>query len=379
MKMACDEADVYFMGKALQLAERGLFSTRPNPRVGCIVVKHKKAIGEGWHQQAGDHHAEVYALNRAGVEARDATLYVTLEPCSHYGKTPPCARTVAEAGIKRVVIAMRDPNPLVAGKGIEYLQSRGIEVIVGILEDEARQLNIGYISRLERGRPWVRCKMAMSLDGCTALSSGESKWITGELARSDVQRLRARSCAIITGVGTIEQDDPSLNVRHDQMAVDFEHYAYPIPPIRVILDTYLRASPQMKVLSHPGNVIIATTASDHALLKWQETPSVTVAQIRQVAEGVDPDAVITMLSAREINEVLIEAGASLSASFLRSGLIDELWVYIAPKLIGKSSKNLFDLEEVDSLQNVYQLALSDVRRIGGDVRLVYKTPFKSSV
>ena len=377
--MACDEADVYFMGKALQLAERGLFSTRPNPRVGCIVVKHKKAIGEGWHQQAGDHHAEVYALNRAGVEARDATLYVTLEPCSHYGKTPPCARTVAEAGIKRVVIAMRDPNPLVAGKGIEYLQSRGIEVIVGILEDEARQLNIGYISRLERGRPWVRCKMAMSLDGCTALSSGESKWITGELARSDVQRLRARSCAIITGVGTIEQDDPSLNVRHDQMAVDFEHYAYPIPPIRVILDTYLRASPQMKVLSHPGNVIIATTASDHALLKWQETPSVTVAQIRQVAEGVDPDAVITMLSAREINEVLIEAGASLSASFLRSGLIDELWVYIAPKLIGKSSKNLFDLEEVDSLQNVYQLALSDVRRIGGDVRLVYKTPFKSSV
>ncbi|MEC8812564.1 MAG: bifunctional diaminohydroxyphosphoribosylaminopyrimidine deaminase/5-amino-6-(5-phosphoribosylamino)uracil reductase RibD [Pseudomonadota bacterium] len=368
-----DSTDAVYMGKALELARRGLFSTRPNPRVGCVVVKNDKVIAEGWHQKAGDHHAEVYALMHAGADASDATLYVTLEPCSYYGKTPPCARSVAKAGLKRVVIAMRDPNPLVAGQGIAYLQAQGIEVIVGVLEREARELNVGYISRMERGRPWVRCKLAMSLDGRTALSSGESKWITGESARGDVQRLRARSCAIVTGVGTIEHDNPSMNVRHDQMAVDFNHYAYPIPPLRVILDSRLRALPQMKLLTHPGEVLIATTAADHSVSKWRDVPSVTVVQTRSSAAGVDPDAVIAMLSSRAINEVLIEAGACLCASFLKAGLIDELWVYVAPKLIGNSSRNLFDLAEVDSLQNAHQLALHEVCSMGDDVRLVYKT------
>lgn len=366
------DKDRFYMRKALDLAERGLYSSRPNPRVGCVVVKDSSIVGTGWHQKAGENHAEVDALREAGAEASGATLYVTLEPCNHYGKTPPCAMAVIESGVERVVVAMKDPNPLVAGSGISRLESAGIQVDVGLLEAEARHLNIGFISRMERNKPWVRCKLAMSLDGHTALTSGESKWITGEDARRDVQRLRARSCAVITGVSTIKYDDPSMNVRAEQMEVDFDHYSSPSQPLRVIMDTHLSVPPQARLFSRPGEVLIAT-CSQHSLSPMlKENPEISVFRQGDKSDEVSPEAVIAELGSRGANEILIEAGSRLSASFLRSNLIDELWIYVAPKLFGSSSRSLFSLPEVHSLAEAQPLELVEALPVGQDVRLVYR-------
>lgn len=354
-------ADSQWMAHALRLAERGLYSTTPNPRVGCVLVKAGKAVGEGWHQRAGEPHAEVHALRAAGKEAYGATAYITLEPCSHHGRTPPCADALIAAGVKRVVAAMQDPNPLVAGQGLQQLRAAGITVECGLMEAAARELNVGFVARMTRGTPWVRSKIATSLDGRTALANGTSKWITGPESRRDVQHLRARSCAVLTGIGTVLADDPQLNVRDIPEARQ---------PLRVVLDSELRMPLTASILSH--GTLIYTASSDaakQAALQAQGIEAVTLAG----ADGkVDLPAVLFDLAQRGINEVLVETGRKLNGALLKAGLVDELVLYLAPQLLGDAARGLADLGEFTQLQQRVALQWQDVRQVGGDLRIVAK-------
>lgn len=358
--MSFTAADHRWMAQALQLAERGLWTTSPNPRVGCVLVKDGIVVGEGWHEKAGEPHAEVHALRTAGDRARGATAYVTLEPCSHHGRTPPCAEALLAAGIRRVVAAMGDPNPLVAGRGLDLLQAAGIETACGLLENEARELNIGFVSRMTRGRPWLRLKAAASLDGKTALNNGVSQWITGPAARRDGQRWRARACAVLTGIGTVRDDDPQLNVRD---------FATPRQPLRVIVDSQLETPLDARIL-HGAPVLVAGAIADTEKMAALQAVGAEVLVLPNAAGKVQLQDLLEELGRRGINEVHAEAGFKLNGSLLREGLVDELLLYLAPCLIGHAASGLFNLPELTSLDDKRLLTIRDLRQIGEDIRLI---------
>ena len=359
----------FYMARAIQLAQRGHYTTHPNPRVGCVIVRNGEIVGEGFHVRAGEGHAEVNALAMAGDKANGADVYVTLEPCSHQGRTPPCANALIEAGVKRVIAAMEDPNPSVSGKGFEMLKQAGIEVQSGIMQTEAENLNPGFLQRMRKGRPLVRSKLAMSLDGRTAMESGESKWITSEDARHDVQRLRASADAIMTGVETVLKDDPSLNLRYDELPPDVP--ADVPQPVRVILDSRLRMPDNAKMLSLDGRTIVFTISSDVEKaehLKQQGANVVTVTGENRV----DLKVVMKQLAELQINEVLVEAGSTLNGALLQAGLIDELIVYVAPKLMGNNAKGLFHLPALSRMSESINLNITDVRSVGKELRITAK-------
>ncbi len=354
--------DSVWMAQALHLAERGLYTTSPNPRVGCVLVHDGVVVGEGWHQRAGEPHAEVLALRDAGDKARGATAYVTLEPCSHHGKTPPCADALIAAGVARVVTAVQDPNLQVAGQGIAKLRAAGIDVECGLMEAAARELNIGFFARMTRGTPWLRGKIAMSLDGRTALSNGKSIWITGEAARLDVQHWRARSCAVLTGIGTVLADDARLNVRDIETGRQ---------PLRVVLDSKLRMPLTARVL--PGkNVLIYTAARDQQKIAALENAGVTVSVLQDGNGQVDLHAMLHDLARRGCNEVLVEAGSILNGALLRARLVDELLLYVAPQLLGDMARGMAQLGELTSLDQRINLKWQDVRQVGNDLRITVK-------
>ncbi len=353
--------DAFFMARALQLARNGLYTTDPNPRVGCVLVKNGLIIAAGWHQRAGGPHAEIAALAQT-ADARGATAYVTLEPCSHYGKTPPCCNALIAAGIARVVAAMQDPNPLVSGRGLAKLQAAGVAVTAGVLASQARALNRGFIKRMSENRPFVRSKLAMSLDGRTASASGDSKWITAPEARADVQRLRAESSAILTGVGTVLADDPALTARVDFAVVQ---------PIRVILDSRLQTPPTVQMAKLPGRSLILTCSDDSD--KQQQLTAVGFEVHRLAGHNgrVDLQATMAFLAGQQINEVMVEAGAVLNGALLAENLIDELVVYMAPCILGDGGRSLFHLPGVTTMADKVLLKLQDVRQVGGDLRMTY--------
>lgn len=360
----------HFMARALKLAEKGLYTTHPNPRVGCVIVKNGEIIGEGWHERAGEPHAEVHALRQAGERARGADVYVTLEPCSHHGRTPPCANALIDAGVSRVWAGSADPNPLVAGRGLERLQQAGIAVQCGVLQTECETLNIGFFQRFKRGRPWVRLKTAASLDGRVALASGASKWLTGESARQDVQRLRARSSAIVTGINTVLADDPALTVRDD--GVSQASAGRVRQPLRIVLDRQLRLTDNLQILADTGNpVLIVTTPQAVA-----SQPAVRLERLRQKAEiltldpALDLSAFLAELAIRGVNEVLVEAGGTLAGAFLQQGLCDEYWLYIAPKLLGPEGIPMANIPSVDTLSKVPHFKIQSLVQVGNDVRMV---------
>jgi diaminohydroxyphosphoribosylaminopyrimidine deaminase/5-amino-6-(5-phosphoribosylamino)uracil reductase len=353
--------DHAYMAQALRLAERGLHSTTPNPRVGCVIVKDGEVVGEGWHQRAGEPHAEIHALNQAGHEARGATVYVTLEPCSHHGRTPPCANALIDAGVGRVLAAMRDPNPQVAGRGMELLTLAGIDSRVGLLEAEARELNLGFISRMTRGRPWVRVKSAASVDGKTALLSGESKWITCEAARADVQRWRARACAILTGVGTVLADDPQMNVRLPGIERQ---------PLRVILDSRLTTPASARILA--GGVLLVCAEEDPTRRAALAAAGAEVVRLSGDDGRVDLVALMAELARRGINELHVEAGATLNGALLRAGLVDEWVAYQAPVVLGHQARGLFDVPALGDMAARWVFSYRDVRQIGEDLRLILR-------
>ena len=358
--MSFSAVDHGMMARALQLAERGLWTTTPNPRVGCVLVRDGRIVGEGWHEKAGEPHAEVHALRAAGEQACGATAYVTLEPCSHHGRTPPCAEALIGAGVSRVVAAMRDPNPLVAGSGLAMLQAAGIETACGLLENEARELNIGFVSRMTRGRPWLRLKAAASLDGKTALNNGVSQWITGPDARRDGHRWRARACAILTGIGTVRDDDPQLSVRE----VDTTRQ-----PLRVVVDSKLEIPLSAKILQG-GAVLVAAAVDDEKRANSLRAAGADVVVLPNPHGKVELKALLEELGRRGINEVHAEAGFKLNGSLLREGLVDELLLYLAPCLIGHDASGLFNLPALTGLDGKYRLQIRDLRQIGQDIRLI---------
>lgn len=355
------------MAQAVRLARQGIYSTHPNPNVGCVIVAQGAVVGSGWHQRAGEPHAEIHALGEAGGKARDADVYLTLEPCSHHGRTPPCADALVDAGVRRVVVAMQDPNPRVAGQGLERLRAAGIQVETGLLEDQARAMNPGFVSRMQRGRPWLRVKLASSLDARTAMASGESKWITGDAARRDVQRLRARSSAIMTGIGTVLADDPSMNVRLE--AQQLKGVEPVRQPLRVVMDTQLAMPVQAKMLSLPGDTLLVTGVQDHDYWQVLQQAGAEVVAI-DVGQGqLDPEAVLKLLAERDINEVLLECGPTLAGSFLAAKLVDELVLYIAPHLMGDSARGLFHLPGLQRMRDRIALEWLDVRQVGDALRV----------
>lgn len=358
--------DHRFMARALQLARRGLYTTHPNPRVGCVIVRDGQIVGEGWHERAGEPHAEVHALRRAGDLARGADAYVTLEPCSHFGRTPPCANALVQAGVARVVAAMVDPNPLVAGNGLRLLEQAGIATTSGLLESEARALNPGFIARMERNRPFVRVKMAMSLDGRTAMASGESVWITGEAARRDVQFLRAQAGAILTGIDTVLADNPALNVRltAEELAITGEVRQ----PFRVVLDSALRFPLSAKLLTLPGQTLIYTCSTDTPKITQLQQAGVNVRQFS--GAKLHLPEVMTALVADGITEVHVEAGATLCGALVEQGFADELVIYMAPHLMGSSARALFNLPHIAQMQERISLTIRDIRAVGGDWRII---------
>ena len=359
------------MARALELAARGLETAHPNPRVGCVIARGEHIVGEGWHARAGEPHAEVHALRAAGAAAAGATAYVTLEPCSHHGRTPPCVEALIAAGIARVMFAVADPNPQVNGEGARVLREHGVRVESGLLADEAAELNAGFLKRMRTGRPWVRVKLAMSLDGRTALSNGDSHWITGTAAREDVQHWRARSGAVMTGIGTVLADDPRLDVRLSE------------PPgavrpalLRVILDSRLRTPPAARLFSIPGEVLLLSThprgdddeqcARRRAALAGRATLEALAADAQA---HVSLEAVLTLLARREINELWVEAGPRLAGALLAARLVDELILYVAPRLLGPQGRPLAQLPALGQLQDSPWFVIMDSRQLGTDLRL----------
>lgn len=353
-------SDEYWMAQALRLARRGLLTTTPNPAVGCVIVKGGRKVGEGYHIKAGTPHAEVHALATAGQDAQGATAYVTLEPCSHYGRTPPCAEALIAAGVARVVCAIEDPNPRVAGQGLSRLAAAGIDTRSGVLVEEAEAVNLGFLHRMRTGRPWLRLKMASSLDGGTALASGESQWITGPEARRDVQQGRAEACAILTGIGTVLADDPSLNVRLDGVERQ---------PDRVVLDSQLRMPISARMLTLPGDTWVlhgpeASAARREALAA---AGAKTVALPLGDAQRLDLAAVLDWCGAQSWNLVWAECGARLAGALVGGSLANELWLYQAPRLLGSSVKPLLNWS-LSSLSEALSPEVMDVRQVGADVR-----------
>lgn len=352
--------DQRFMARALRLAAKGLYTTTPNPRVGCVIVRNGRVVAEGWHERAGEAHAEAAALAKAGHDASGATVYVTLEPCSHEGRTSPCADALISAGVARVVVAMQDPNPLVAGAGLQRLQDAGIDVECGLLETEARELNVGYVSRMTRGRPWVRVKIAAGLDGKTALENGASQWITSPQARRDAHRWRARSCAIVTGIGTLTHDDPRLTVRD---------IATTRQPLRVVVDSRLRMPDTARIIDG-GGLVVATASDNECRIKKLVECGVEVLVLPDGHGKVDLGQLGAELANRGINEVLVEAGINLHSALLRAGMIDELLFYFAPKLLGDRGRGMFDLGPLEGMDEVLSLDVTELRQIGPDIRLL---------
>jgi diaminohydroxyphosphoribosylaminopyrimidine deaminase/5-amino-6-(5-phosphoribosylamino)uracil reductase len=364
------EGDYAFMARALRLAERGLYTTDPNPRVGCLLVRNGAVIAEGWHRRAGGPHAERVALAAAGEAARGATAYVTLEPCCHHGRTPPCTEALVEAGVARVVAAMQDPNPLVAGKGLEALRARGVAVEVGVLEGQARALNPGFVKRMSQGRPYVRCKLAASLDGRTAMASGESKWISSEAARRDVHRLRARSSAILTGIATVLADDPSLTVRLQPAELPGMGQDEPVrQPLRAVADSRLRFPITARMLSLPGRTLIACSDGDPAHRARLEAAGAGVRTLTGSGGRIDLASLLRRLADEEVNEVLVEAGPTLAGAFLGGGLADEVVLYLAPHLMGGGARGLFHLPGLERMRDRIGLEVTDVRMVGPDLRI----------
>ena len=366
--------DYQYMARALQLAEQGLYTTDPNPRVGCVLVRDGEIVGEGFHARAGEPHAERHALAAAGDRARGATAYVTLEPCSHTGRTGPCADALVAAGVARVVAAMEDPNPQVAGNGMQTLAAAGIETASGLLEADARALNPGFISRMTRQRPYLRIKIAASVDGRTAMASGESQWITGPAAREDVQRLRARSSAVITGVGTVLADRPSYTVRPEQWVLtDYQQHSGGSDrvrqPLRVILDRTLQTPPDVPVVSAPGHCLLVAGEQHPGRQNALESAGAEVMLLPASGSGIDLQQLLIELNRRECNEVLVECGATLAGAFVREGLFDELIVYMAPALLGSSARPLLGLPQLASMSEKVSLKWQDVRQVGDDLRL----------
>ncbi|MBI4741543.1 MAG: bifunctional diaminohydroxyphosphoribosylaminopyrimidine deaminase/5-amino-6-(5-phosphoribosylamino)uracil reductase RibD [Betaproteobacteria bacterium] len=348
------------MARALRLAERGLYSTAPNPRVGCVIVNEGRVVGEGWHERAGEPHAEVHAVQAASDDARGATAYVTLEPCCHYGRTPPCSDALISAGVTRVVAAMRDPNPQVGGEGLARLRAAGIAAECGLLEAGALELNAGFVSRMTRGRPWLRMKLAASLDGKTALDNGVSQWITGPAARQDGHRWRARACAILTGIGTVRGDDPQLDVRGVPTSRQ---------PLKVIVDSRLDTPLEAKIL-RDGNALLAAATASAEKIERLRRAGAEVVVLPGSGGKVDLAALMLELGRRGINEVHAETGFKLNGSLLAAGLVDELLLYLAPCLIGDAARGMFDLPPLDSLAGKRPLTIRDARMVGADLRLL---------
>ena len=391
-------ADRRHMARALDLARHGLYSTDPNPRVGCVIARGERVVGEGWHRYAGEPHAEIHALAAAGGDARGATAYVTLEPCRHTGRTGPCTRALIETGVAKVVAAMPDPDPRVAGQGFAELVAAGISIETGLMEAPARALNRGFVSRHERGRPWVRCKLAATLDGRTATATGESRWITGEAARADVHRLRAQAGAVLTGIGTLLADDPRLDAR-------MEETGCLAPPMRVIADSRLRTPPAARALSEPGPVLIATIGgggatgdvgtgvgggaeglvggiarnpgdalartADDAATRTRALAEVgaEIVPLPEVGGRVSLPALMAALAGRGVNEVHTECGPTLAGALLESGLVDEIVVYLAPALLGDAARGMFTLPGAAAMRDRPRLEITGVARLGADLRI----------
>ncbi len=358
--------DEVFLRRAVKIAENGLFSARPNPRVGCVIVKNGRVIGEGWHVRAGEAHAEINALASASDSTAGADVYVSLEPCSHTGRTPPCVDALIDAGVARVITATTDPNPKVYGEGVNRLRASGIEVVVAESDFGAAELNNGFFKRMLTGRPQIRLKIAATLDGRTAAHDGSSRWITGAEARADVHRLRARSCAVVTGIGTVLADDPRLTARVDGVLAQ---------PIRVIVQGRRRIPMDARLFNEPGRIVLVQPESDcgnEAL-----TDDVGVAVLPGESGSVDLKALTRFLSEQECNEVLIESGPKLSGAFLAQGLVDEIWVYQSAGLLGDRGRAMFELDGVNTIADQMALHLKEVTHMGEDLRLIY-TPRGSS-
>ena len=361
--------DYRYMAHAIKLAKNGRYSAHPNPMVGCVIVNNNKIVGEGWHNKAGEAHAEINALKSAGKLSRCATLYVTLEPCCHHGKTPPCSKAVVKAGISRVVLATEDPNPLVNRGGISVLQEAGIQVTTGIGSAQAKQLNRGFFKRIRSGKPWVTLKIASSMDGKTAMSNGESQWISGDAARIDGHRLRAESSAVLTGIGTVLRDDPSMTARIDGTTRQ---------PNRVVLDTHLSMPVDANILNGDGNVLILTsdcheTSPPDPLRKKAEIISLPLDSGK-----IDLHEVMLLLGKQQFNSVLIEAGSRLSGAMLNAGLVDEVVAYVAPDVLGSSARGMFDLPSIEQLSDKLQFEYKQVTRLGRDLKIVLTPTTKAA-
>lgn len=363
-------ADALWMQEALRLAERGIFATTPNPRVGAVVVKDGVLVGSGWHPGTGQPHAEVFALRAAGAAAKGATVYVTLEPCSHHGRTPPCADALIAAQVARVVVASHDPNPLVSGQGLARLRAAGIDVVEGVLSAAADAINVGFLQRMRTGRPWVRAKVAHSLDGRTAMASGESFWITGEAARADVQYWRARSCAVLTGADTLLQDQSRLQVRMNLLAQRWPEHPEVKPPLRCVIDSQLRVPPQHPFFAAPDAVLCTLASIPAADLAPYKAQGVTVLQAPAVDGKVDVTFVLQQLAAQHgVNEVLLEAGPTLVGACFKQNLVDEFIFYQAPRLLGSKGRPLLDLP-LSRMSEAINLRVTDQRQFGADWRIM---------
>ncbi len=364
------------MLRAIELARNGVFTTSPNPMVGCVIVARNRIVGEGWHLRAGDDHAEIAALRQAGDEAAGACAYVTLEPCVHQGRTGPCVDEIIKSGITHVIVACKDPNPKVAGAGITALREAGIEVTEGVLEQQARDLNRGFIKRHECGMPWVTIKSAISLDGRSAMSSGESKWITSPLARADVQKMRAKNCAVITGIGTQQLDNPSLDVRLDYGELGMTGVSVDLPtrqPLRVVIDSKCQISSRARMFKRPGETLIATTDGVHQRMRADDLRSsrVEIHFFSAKNERVDLECLLRYLADRGCNNVMVEAGAILAGAFVGQGLLDEIVCYCAPKLFGSNARPMFDLP-IETIDAHLALTVVDMCKIGEDIRVTFR-------
>ncbi|MEC9374858.1 MAG: bifunctional diaminohydroxyphosphoribosylaminopyrimidine deaminase/5-amino-6-(5-phosphoribosylamino)uracil reductase RibD [Pseudomonadota bacterium] len=358
--------DVEFMNIALRLAQRGINTARPNPSVGCIIVdSDNQIVGQGWHARTGEGHAEVLALSEAKDKAKNSTVYITLEPCSHHGRTPPCVDQLITAGVDKVIFASEDPNPLVSGEGAKMLIAAGIQVKSGLLSNAAIEINRGFFSRMQRGRPWVRSKLAVSLDGRTALKNGVSKWITSESSRQDVHRWRARSGAILSGIGTLLADNPSLNVRHQSKDLHDQ-------PLRVLLDSGLRIPGEANFLSVSGPKMVMHCRGEASMIRALKDKGVIVKKIEESNSRLNLNAVMKTLAEVEINDVWVEAGSNLNGELLNNHLIDELIVYQAANILGSTSKGMFNFAPLEDMQEKYKFELTDIRKVGSDLRLSYK-------